>query len=54
MSHELSSRFSMIRQQTLSLAEPLSEADLTIQGAELASPGKWHQAPTTGFFEDFI
>lgn len=54
MSHELSSRFSMIRQQTLSLAEPLSEADLTIQGAEFASPGKWHLAHTTWFFEEFI
>jgi ergothioneine biosynthesis protein EgtB len=54
MSFELASRFLAIRQQTRVLAEPLSEADLTIQAAEFASPGKWHLAHTTWFFEEFV
>lgn len=54
MSFELASRFFAIRQQTRVLAEPLSEADLTIQAAEFASPGKWHLAHTTWFFEEFV
>ncbi len=47
-------RYSGIRQRMLELAEPLSEADMTIQGAEFASPGKWHLAHTTWFFEEFF
>lgn len=54
MSRELAARFLTTRQQTLRLAEPLSEADLTIQAAEFASPGKWHLAHTTWFFEEFV
>lgn len=54
MSLELATRFLAIRQQTQALAEPLSEADLTIQAAEFASPGKWHLAHTTWFFEEFV
>lgn len=54
MSHELAARFSAIRQQTVSLATPLTEADLTIQAADFASPGKWHLAHTAWFFEEFI
>lgn len=54
MSRELAARFLKIRHQTLRLAEPLSEADLTIQAAEFASPGKWHLAHTTWFFEEFV
>ena len=54
MSQSLAARFHSIRQQTLRLTRPLSEADLTIQAAEFASPGKWHLAHTTWFFEEFV
>ncbi|HYG32592.1 MAG TPA: ergothioneine biosynthesis protein EgtB [Methylophilaceae bacterium] len=54
MSRELAARFLEIRQQTLRLSQPLSEADLTVQAAEFASPGKWHLAHTSWFFEEFV
>ena len=54
MLQEITRRFISIRQKTLELAAPLSEADMQIQAEAFVSPSKWHLAHTTWFFEEFI
>lgn len=47
-------RYLEVRDQTESLAEPLSAEDQTVQSMPDVSPTKWHRAHTTWFWEEFV
>ncbi len=51
---DLRQRFASVRAQTMTLAEPLTEADCQVQSMPETSPTKWHLAHVTWFFETFV
>ncbi len=53
-SEAIGAKFRRVRQRTVALCAGLSAEDLQLQSMPEASPGKWHLAHTTWFFDQFV
>jgi len=51
---DLAARFRVVRERSRALAAPFSSEDLCVQTMEDVSPGKWHLAHVSWFWETFL